>query len=82
MQEEYQQEQKNKWLQWLLFLTGMSTYMAMIVTDWGSADIVKKQFNLTTGAWISKLVMGSTIFVMYTWSLLAPRLCPNRNFYF
>ena len=60
----------------------MSTYIAMIVTDWGSADIVKKQFNLTTGAWTSKLLMGAIIFVMYTWSLLAPKVCPHRNFYF
>jgi len=76
------QGEKNRWLQWLLYLTGMSTYIAMVVTDWGSADIVKQEFNLTAGAWLNKLLMGTTIFVMYTWSLLAPRLCPNRNFYF
>lgn len=40
--EEQQQAEKNKWLQWLLYLTGMSTYIAMIATDWGSADLVKK----------------------------------------
>ena len=57
-------------------------YMAMIVTDWGSADIVEKRFNLTTEAWSSKLVMGGVVFVMYTWSLIAPRVCPERNFYF
>ena len=54
----------------------------MIVTDWGSADIVEKKFNLTPEAWSSKLVMGGVVFVMYTWSLIAPRVCPQRNFYF
>jgi hypothetical protein len=37
-----QKQEKSKWMQWLLYLTGMSTCIAMIVTDWGSADIVKK----------------------------------------
>lgn len=60
----------------------MSAYIAMIASDWGSADIVKKQFNLTTGAWTSKILMGSTIFGLYLWTLLAPKLCPHRNFYF
>lgn len=54
----------------------------MVVTDWGSADVVRKEFNLTTGAWVSKLLMGGIVGGMYTWTLLAPRLCPNRNFYF
>ena len=66
----------------MLYLTGMSMYMAMIVTDWGSADIVTNKFNLTTQAWSSKLLMGAVVFVMYTWSLIAPRVCPHRNFYF
>ncbi len=54
----------------------------MLVTDWGSADLVEKEFNLTTGAWFSKFFMSSIVFGLYTWTLLAPRLCPNRNFYF
>lgn len=75
-------EEKNRWVQWMMYLGGMSAYLAMVVTDWGSADIVKKEFNLTYGAWFSKLMMGTIFFVMYTWTLLAPKLCPNRNFYF
>ena len=75
-------EEKNRWVQWMMYLAGMSAYLAMVVTDWGSADIVNKEFNLTNGAWFSKLMMGTIFFVMYAWTLLAPKLCPNRNFYF
>lgn len=70
------------WIQWLVYLSGMSMYMAMIVTDWGSADLINHRYNLTTEAWTSKLVMGGVIFVVYCWTLVAPRVCPNRNFYF
>lgn len=79
---ELQKEEKGKWTHWMLYLAGMSTYMAMVATDWGSADIAQKRFNLTTGAWASKLTMGFSVFVLYIWSLLAPRICPTRNFYF
>lgn len=77
-----QREDKGKWTHWILYLTGMSAYIAMVATDWGSADIAQNKFNLTTGAWISKLTMGFSVFFLYIWSLLAPRICPNRNFYF
>jgi hypothetical protein len=67
---------------WIFYLLGLSAYIAMIITDWGSADIIKGKFQLTTGAWVSKLLLGNSIFFLYVWTLLAPRLCPNRNFYF
>ena len=80
--EEARERERKVWIQWHIYLAGMSMYIGMIVTDWGSADIAKKKFNLTTEAWTSKLVMGYVVFVIYTWSLLAPRICRHRNFYF
>jgi len=65
-----------------LYLAGLSAYLSMIVTDWGSADIVHKEFNLTTGAWSSKLMSAWTVVIIYIWTLLAPKICPHRNFYF
>ena len=86
MRAEVQTERMDKnrgiWLQWLAYLTGMPMYMTMVVTDWGSADIFNQKFNLTTDAWTSKLVMGGVVSLFYLWTLIAPRVCPHRNFYF
>ena len=54
----------------------------MIITDWGSSDIMEQKFNVTTNAWLSKLIMGTFITIIYVWTLVAPKICPHRNFYF
>ena len=57
-------------------------YLVVILTNWGSADIINKNFNLNTGAWLNKIFFSCITFILYCWSLIAPKLFPERNFYF
>ena len=53
----------------------------MVGTDWGSGDVLNGKFALTAHAHYSKLFAGLATALLYTWTLLAPRLLPGRNFY-
>ena len=70
------------WVKWHLLGMAMSLYVSMILTDWGSGDILKGKFELTSNAQLSKIFTSSLTFLIYSWTLLAPRLFPNRNFYY
>ncbi len=54
----------------------MSLYLGMVMTDWGSGDILNGKFSLTNNAFVSKIFMGIVTFVIYIWTLIAPRLLP------
>ena len=81
-EEEVLGEEKQMWVRWHLFMMAMSLYISMVLTDWGSGDILKGKFELTPNAQISKVFTASATFLIYSWTLLAPRLFPSRNFYF
>lgn len=70
------------WIKFHIFMMAMSLYVCMVCTDWGSGDILNGKFELTKNAEISKLFTSSITFIIYMWTLLAPRLFPSRNFYF
>ena len=59
----------------------MGVYIGMVGTDWGSGDVLNGKFALTAHAHYSKLFAGLATALLYTWTLLAPRLLPGRNFY-
>jgi hypothetical protein len=54
----------------------------MICTDWGSGDILNGKFELTKNAEISKVLASCVTFIIYLWTLIAPKVMPGRNFYF
>lgn len=58
----------------------MSLYICMICTDWGSGDILNGKFELTANAEISKIFNSCVTFIIYIWTLIAPRVLPERNF--
>jgi hypothetical protein len=75
-------EEKQMWIRWHVFMMAMSLYISMVLTDWGSGDIIKGKFKLTANAEISKIFTACACFLIYSWTLLAPKFFPNRNFYF
>ncbi|CAG9461663.1 unnamed protein product [Pedinophyceae sp. YPF-701] len=57
-----------------------SMYIAMLMTGWGSAD---EESGLVDVGWASVWVKGATVLAtagLYTWSLVAPSLFPDRDF--
>lgn len=61
-------------------------YLAMLLTDWGSdpdpsgtsADTTVSSTEGKTSMWV-KVVTQWLTNMMYIWTLVAPRLCPNRD---
>ena len=43
-EEESMVEEKGMWVKWHVFMMAMSIYLSMILTDWGSGDILKGKF--------------------------------------
>lgn len=65
-----------------------SLYMAMLLTDWGTGSInsphdgtqvVHSSSTGSTQMWV-KVVSQWIAIVLYTWTLVAPRVCPDREF--
>ena len=79
---ENQAENKKVWIIWHFFMLTMVMYFSMVLTDWGSGNLITGKYSLNDNAFNSKIFMATFSFCTYSWTLLAPRLCPNRNFYF
>jgi hypothetical protein len=59
-----------------------SMYLAMILTNWAQ-NLYNSSSTQTIGltnSWISIGTQWATV-VMYTWTLIAPKCCPGRDFY-
>jgi hypothetical protein len=54
----------------------------MVLTDWGSGNLITNKYSLNDNAYISKIFMACFTFAVYIWTLIAPRIFPDRNFYF
>ena len=75
-------KEQGMWIRWHLTMAAMSLYIGMVCTDWGSGDIINGKFSLTAHAMASKLFTALVTVGVYCWTLLAPGLCPGRNFYY
>lgn len=58
----------------LVMATG-SVYMSMLLTNWGTVSGHKSEAHM----WVA-IVSQWISMVIYVWSLVAPRCCPNREF--
>jgi len=56
-----------------------AVYMAMLLTDWGTGGETKVGGGGYTSMWV-KIVSQWCSFALYTWTLLAPRFFPDRDF--
>lgn len=63
-------------------LAAVSCWIAMTLTEWGEIQSMGNLANPTVGRVSMWVIVGSQWFVMslYVWSLVAPRLFPNRDF--
>jgi len=70
------------WWTFHLVMTLAAFYMAMLLTGWG-AEHTDSKINNTDASemslWI-KIASVITVYVLYLWTLIAPKLCPNRDF--
>jgi serine incorporator 1/3 len=63
----------------------ISCYVAMILTSWGTVDGLDENHNAanpTIGRW-NMAILGLSQWLaigLYAWTLVAPRLFPDRDF--
>lgn len=65
-----------------LIMCTASMYMAMLLTNWGSGEKIADNTTGSVGKtslWVKILSQWLT-FLLYIWTLVAPRCCPNREF--
>ena len=57
-----------------------SIYVGMLITNWTSASITTGELiSNDFGFWVRVVISWGTAF-LYIWTLLAPRICPGRDF--
>jgi hypothetical protein len=57
-----------------------SIYIAMLITNWTSANITTGELNSNDfGFWV-RLILSWVTFLLYVWTLIAPRVFPDRDF--
>ena len=63
-----------------LVMCAAAMYLAMLVTNWGSAKVSNQQLQVSSfGGWVSVTVEWVTM-CLFLWSLLAPTCLPDRDF--
>jgi len=66
-----------------LLMLATSLYLAMLLTDWGvdhGSDVEETPHNVGfASAWL-KLSFTWLCSILYLWTLIAPRCCPDRDF--
>ena len=66
-----------------LVLVMISMWMPMVLTDWGSINVeggvVSKPSAGETAMWMIVVAQWVAL-ALYSWTLLAPRLFPDRDF--
>lgn len=58
-----------------------SLYLSMLITNWISVNMTTGDIKSSDfGFWVRVCVIVTT-FLLYTWTLIAPKVCPSRDFY-
>lgn len=73
-----------EWVKWHFMMAIASMYIAMMVTNWGSlkeSDPLGAVYRSSLfGFWVRVATSWCT-FILYIWTLVAPRICVGREFY-
>jgi hypothetical protein len=57
-----------------------SIYVGMLITNWTSASITTNTLiSNDFGFWVRATISWTTA-LLYIWTLIAPKLCPDRDF--
>ncbi len=75
--------ESNNYVYFHLVMSVISLYLVMVLTNWGVPVIGKKTVaNLTPNDSAMYIKTSNSLFslVLYVWTLVAPRVLPNRQF--
>jgi hypothetical protein len=80
-EEEEELVEPQNFLSYHFIMFIVAVYMAMMLTDWGSPAAAQNQkYNLGyASAWL-QMVVNWLVCLLYFWTLIASRVCPNRDF--
>ena len=68
------------WVKWHVYMCIASIYIAMLITNWNSASPTTSELvSSNFGFWI-RVAMSWLTTLLYIWTLLAPRVFPDRDF--
>lgn len=68
------------WIKWHFYMCLASIYIGMLITNWNSASIITGEVGESGfGFWVRVGICWAT-FLLYIWTLVAPRVCPDRDF--
>lgn len=57
-----------------------SIYVGMLVTNWTSTSIVTGELIANNFGFLVRLLIGWLTALLYIWTLVAPKVCPSRDF--
>lgn len=71
------------WIKWHTYMAIGSIYIAMMATNWSTPDpndhLMEMYPPSEFGSW-ARIGLSWASCLIYIWTLIAPRLCPHRNF--
>ena len=68
------------WVKWHIYMCIACFYLGMLMTNWNSASLHTGEISSNVfGFWI-KIIISWVTFILYFWTLIAPRVCPDRDF--
>jgi hypothetical protein len=57
-----------------------SIYISMLITNWISVDVITGDIKSSNFGFWTRVSISWATFLLYTWTLVAPRVCPDRDF--
>jgi hypothetical protein len=52
----------------------------MLITNWISVDVITGDIKSSNFGFWTRVSISWATFLLYTWTLVAPRVCPDRDF--
>jgi serine incorporator 1/3 len=69
-----------EWPKWHFYMCLASIYVGMLVTNWTSASITTDTLiSNDFGFWVRVVISWATA-LLFLWTLVAPRVCSERDF--
>jgi len=79
-EDEMTEWRRKRNLKFHIVMAVASMYVSMLLTSWGSADTSNVSYDLSNVAMWIKIVSLWVTILLYSWTLLAPYLFPDRDF--
>lgn len=80
MQNEERYFHSWAWVKWHFYMCLASIYIGMLITNWTSANILTLDLQSNDfGFWVRAVIAWLTT-LLYLWTLIAPKVFPERDF--